>query len=151
MVLVLVVAAICLAYFIWKAKRKSAATGVHLVALMCISMYAHFQIPVYYAYLIFVLPVSINGQSRNEQLESAPRSRTNEGDHLQDSENRRFTYKDLEKFTDNFKRFIGQGGFGLVYHGHLEDGTEVAVKMRSESSSHGLDEFLAEVPIFQPP
>jgi hypothetical protein len=27
----------------------------------------------------------------------------------------------------------------------------VAAKMRSESSSHGLDEFLAEVLIFQPP
>ena len=32
-----------------------------------------------------------------------------------------------------------------MYHGCLEDGTEVAVKMRSESSTHGLDEFLAEV------
>ncbi|KAF8743883.1 hypothetical protein HU200_013526 [Digitaria exilis] len=89
--------------------------------------------------------VSINDHTRNEQLENAPRSRTSEGDHLQDSENRRFMYKDLEKFTDNFKGFLGQGGFGLVYYGHLEDGTEVAVKMRSESSSHGLDEFLAEV------
>ncbi|CAL5081063.1 unnamed protein product [Urochloa decumbens] len=38
-----------------------------------------------------------------------------------------------------------QGGFGLVYYGRLEDGGMVAVKMRSESSSHGLDEFLAEV------
>lgn len=98
-----------------------------------------------------MLPVSINDHTRNVQLEDAPRSRTSEGDHLQDSENRQFTYKDLEKFTDNFKRFLGQGGFGLVYYGHLEDGTEVAVKMRSESSSHGLDEFLAEVPIFQTP
>ncbi len=32
-----------------------------------------------------------------------------------------------------------------MYYGCLEDGTEVAVKMRSELSSHGLDEFLAEV------
>ncbi|KXG35463.1 hypothetical protein SORBI_3002G177600 [Sorghum bicolor] len=89
--------------------------------------------------------VSVDSQTRNEQLEIAPRSRTDQGDHLQDNENRRFTYKDLEKFTDNFKQFIGQGGFGVVYFGHLEDDTEVAVKMRSESSSHGLDEFLAEV------
>ncbi|ONM54427.1 putative LRR receptor-like serine/threonine-protein kinase [Zea mays] len=61
------------------------------------------------------------------------------------TENRQFTYKELEKFTNNFKKFIGQGGFGPVYYGRLEDDTEVAVKMRSESSSHGLDEFLAEV------
>lgn len=33
-----------------------------------------------------------------------------------------------------------------MYYGSLEDSTEVAVKMRSESSLHGLDEFLAEVP-----
>jgi hypothetical protein len=32
-----------------------------------------------------------------------------------------------------------------VYYGRLEDDTEVAVKMRSESSSHGTDEFIAEV------
>lgn len=32
-----------------------------------------------------------------------------------------------------------------MYYGCLEDGSEVAVKMRSESSLHGLDEFLAEV------
>ena len=78
-------------------------------------------------------------------------SRKGQGDHLQDSENRRFTYKELENITNNFERLIGQGGFGLVYYGRLEDGTMVAAKMRSESSSHGLDEFLAEVLIFQPP
>ncbi|KAF7091727.1 hypothetical protein CFC21_094287 [Triticum aestivum] len=65
--------------------------------------------------------------------------------HLQNTENRRFTYKELEKFTNKFERFIGQGGFGPVHYGCLEDNTEVAVKMRSEASSHGLDEFLAEV------
>jgi hypothetical protein len=57
----------------------------------------------------------------------------------------------MEKFTDNFNQSIGQGGFGVVYFGNLEDGTEVAVKMRSESSSHGLDEFLAEVPNLESP
>ncbi|CAN6210497.1 unnamed protein product [Urochloa humidicola] len=66
-------------------------------------------------------------------------------DNMQISDNRRFTYKELKKFTNNFKQFIGKGGFGAVYYGRLENGTEVAVKMRSESSSHGLPEFLAEV------
>jgi hypothetical protein len=93
-----------------------------------------------------VQPVSIDDHTRHAQLENAPRSRN-----LQDNENRWFTYKDLEKFTDNFKQFIGHGGFGVVYFGHLEDATEVAVKMRSESSSHGLDEFLAEVPNLESP
>jgi hypothetical protein len=64
---------------------------------------------------------------------------------LQNSENRQFTYKELVNLTNNFQRFIGHGGFGHVYYGLLENGTEVSVKMRSESSLHGLDEFLAEV------
>lgn len=33
----------------------------------------------------------------------------------------------------------------MVFHGKLENGTEVAVKMRSESSSQEAKEFLAEV------
>lgn len=57
----------------------------------------------------------------------------------------RFKYKELEKMTDNFKQSLGEGGFGPVYHGRLENNTEVAVKLRSESSSHGFDQFLAEV------
>ncbi|KAL6846298.1 hypothetical protein ACP4OV_023746 [Aristida adscensionis] len=91
--------------------------------------------------------VSIDDHATNLQLNNVTRSRSSQGDllQLQDTENRRFEYKELEKFTDNFKWFIGQGGFGLVYYGRLEDGTDVAVKMCSESSSHGLDEFLAEV------
>ncbi len=66
-------------------------------------------------------------------------------DHLQKKENRQFTYEELEKFTGNFQRLIGQGGFGCVYHGCLEDNTEVAVKMLSRTTSNGLNGFLAEV------
>ena len=60
-------------------------------------------------------------------------------------ENRRFTYEDLEMVTSNFQRVIGRGGFGDVYEGFLEDGTQVAVKMRSQSSNQGAKEFLTEV------
>lgn len=68
-----------------------------------------------------------------------------EKNHLQTTETRQFTYKELEKFTNRFQRLIGKGGFGPVYYGCLEDGSKVAVKLRSESASHGLDQFLAEV------
>jgi predicted Ser/Thr protein kinase len=47
--------------------------------------------------------------------------------------------------TDGFRQEIGKGGFGSVYLGSLEDGTQVAVKLRSESSNQGVQEFLAEV------
>jgi hypothetical protein len=60
-------------------------------------------------------------------------------------ENRQFTYNDLMRITNSFQCNIGTGGFGSVYVGNLEDGTQVAVKMRSHSSSQGVKEFLAEV------
>ncbi|CAM0948889.1 unnamed protein product [Alopecurus aequalis] len=88
---------------------------------------------------------STHDPPREQELLSAPGSTKSHVDHLQNTENRRFTYKELEKLTNKFERFIGQGGFGPVYYGRLEDGSDVAVELRSESSSHGLDEFLAEV------
>ncbi|XP_073108955.1 putative leucine-rich repeat receptor-like serine/threonine-protein kinase At2g19230 isoform X2 [Elaeis guineensis] len=65
-------------------------------------------------------------------------------DHQLKLESRQFTYKDLENITNKFVRIIGQGGFGIVYHGFLENGVQVAVKLCSQSSSQGTKEFLAE-------
>ncbi|ONM54424.1 putative LRR receptor-like serine/threonine-protein kinase [Zea mays] len=90
-------------------------------------------------------PVPTHGPTRDPEPDNVSGSQKSYGYNMNKTENRQFTYKELEKFTNNFKKFIGQGGFGPVYYGRLEDDTEVAVKMRSESSSHGLDEFLAEV------
>jgi serine/threonine protein kinase len=60
-------------------------------------------------------------------------------------ESRQFTYKELEMITNDFQQVLGQGGFGCVYNGFLEDGTQVAVKLRSHFSNQGAREFLAEV------
>ncbi|KAF0915193.1 hypothetical protein E2562_034151 [Oryza meyeriana var. granulata] len=79
------------------------------------------------------------------ELENAPERGQNHGDVLQIVENRQFTYNELEKVTNKFERPIGQGGFVPVYYGRLEDNIEVTVKMHYELSSHGLDEFFAEV------
>ncbi|CAH1429666.1 unnamed protein product [Lactuca virosa] len=54
-----------------------------------------------------------------------------------------YTYSEVQSITDNFNVVIGKGGFGTVYHGHIND-TEVAVKMLSESSLQGDKEFQAE-------
>lgn len=47
--------------------------------------------------------------------------------------------------TNNFKRVLGKGGFGMVYHGTVNGNEQVAVKMLSHSSSQGYKEFKAEV------
>ncbi|KAK7259660.1 hypothetical protein RIF29_25272 [Crotalaria pallida] len=49
--------------------------------------------------------------------------------------------------TNNFSEEckLGEGGFGPVYKGSLQDGTEVAVKRLSKTSGQGLEEFKNEV------
>ncbi|QHO14953.1 G-type lectin S-receptor-like serine/threonine-protein kinase [Arachis hypogaea] len=58
-----------------------------------------------------------------------------------------FEFEKLAIATDNFHlaNKLGQGGFGLVYRGTLEDGLEVAVKRLSRASCQGLEEFMNEV------
>ncbi|XP_018435752.2 probable LRR receptor-like protein kinase At1g51890 [Raphanus sativus] len=60
------------------------------------------------------------------------------------TQERKFTYSEVLKMTNNFARVLGKGGFGTVYHGNLDD-TQVAVKMLSHSSAQGYKEFKAEV------
>lgn len=58
-----------------------------------------------------------------------------------------FTLSELHKATDKFNanRVLGEGGFGRVYHGVVEDGTEIAVKLITRESQNGDREFIAEV------
>lgn len=58
-----------------------------------------------------------------------------------------FTYQDLASATGNFasSNLIGQGGFGYVHKGVLQDGTEVAIKQLKAGSGQGEREFQAEI------
>ncbi|KAM3302023.1 hypothetical protein P3S67_016525 [Capsicum chacoense] len=40
----------------------------------------------------------------------------------------KFSYDDLKAATENFTKKLGEGGFGSVFEGCLEDGTKIAVK-----------------------
>ncbi|CAI9273443.1 unnamed protein product [Lactuca saligna] len=58
-----------------------------------------------------------------------------------------FSFSEVSKLTNNFStdNKLGQGGFGPVYKGVMEDGREIAVKRLSETSTQGVDEFKNEV------
>ncbi|KAF7827782.1 LEAF RUST 10 DISEASE-RESISTANCE LOCUS RECEPTOR-LIKE PROTEIN KINASE-like 2.4 isoform X1 [Senna tora] len=57
---------------------------------------------------------------------------------------RRYTYDEIEKATNYFKHKLGQGGYGSVYKGKLQDGSLIAVKLLSELKGTG-EEFINEV------
>lgn len=57
----------------------------------------------------------------------------------------KFTYIEVQKMTNNFQRVLGDGGFGVVYHGSVNDTQQVAVKLLSHSSTQGYKHFKAEV------
>ncbi|KAK9266046.1 hypothetical protein L1049_017802 [Liquidambar formosana] len=61
-----------------------------------------------------------------------------------ESNNRQFTYSEVVSITNDFQTVIGKGGFGKVFHGYLEDETQVAIKMLSTSSTQGSTQFLTE-------
>ncbi|OAE26982.1 hypothetical protein AXG93_2654s1020 [Marchantia polymorpha subsp. ruderalis] len=58
---------------------------------------------------------------------------------------RGFFLAEVQRATNGYEKKIGEGGFGLVYHGKLPDGSEVAVKVNSEKSGQGTTEFINEV------
>ncbi|KAL0407102.1 UNVERIFIED_CONTAM: putative LRR receptor-like serine/threonine-protein kinase [Sesamum latifolium] len=58
-----------------------------------------------------------------------------------------FSYAELKTATHDFNvaNKLGEGGFGPVYKGTLEDGRVVAIKQLSVASRQGKTEFLAEI------
>ncbi|KAL8463500.1 hypothetical protein ACS0TY_034231 [Phlomoides rotata] len=107
---------------------------------------------------ILLLSVSLMLYSRKRknlknQLLEKERTRLNNMDnHLGVSHNEEldlplFDLSTISKATDNFSinNKLGEGGFGPVYKGVLEDGHEIAVKRLSRTSNQGVDEFKNEV------
>ncbi|KAL3740622.1 hypothetical protein ACJRO7_021830 [Eucalyptus globulus] len=58
-----------------------------------------------------------------------------------------YDFDSIRLATDNFnlKNKLGQGGFGPVYKGKLNNGKEIAAKRLSSSSSQGIAEFKNEI------
>ncbi|KAL8248517.1 hypothetical protein R6Q59_005385 [Mikania micrantha] len=60
-----------------------------------------------------------------------------------------FSYEELEDATQNFdpSHELGDGGFGAVFYGKLQDGREVAVKKLHEHNDKRVQQFRNEVEI----
>ncbi|KAK8589039.1 hypothetical protein V6N12_023448 [Hibiscus sabdariffa] len=58
-----------------------------------------------------------------------------------------FSYSELKAATEDFSpsKKLGEGGFGPVYKGTLNDGRVVAVKQLSVASNQGKDQFITEI------
>ncbi|XP_034696177.1 uncharacterized protein LOC117922232 isoform X2 [Vitis riparia] len=68
----------------------------------------------------------------------------NEDDKTFEPKNQHLTYSEIERITENFQKELGKGASAIVYHGHLSNGTEVAVKKLSPSSILGSKQFKTE-------
>ncbi|XP_031117192.1 putative leucine-rich repeat receptor-like protein kinase At2g19210 isoform X2 [Ipomoea triloba] len=79
---------------------------------------------------------------KKNQVRLGARSDRKDGFNVE-SKNKSFTYSEILNITENFKRVLGKGGFGTVYHGCLGN-RQVAVKVLSQSSVQGYHEFQTE-------
>ncbi|GKC03960.1 probable serine/threonine-protein kinase PBL9 [Tanacetum coccineum] len=95
-----------------------------------------------------------NGNSSGSKVSSVPPTPRSEGEILQSSNLKSFTYSDLRSATRNFwpDSVLGEGGFGSVFKGWIDEqspaaakagtGIVIAVKRLNQESFQGHREWL---------
>ncbi|KAK1390415.1 Receptor-like serine/threonine-protein kinase [Heracleum sosnowskyi] len=97
--------------------------------------------------LIFVLALRKRKQKEEDNMKLSSETVALNKIESEDWELLLIDFKRIVKATDNFSQDnkLGEGGFGPVYKGMLNDGKEIAVKRLSKNSGQGEDEFINEV------
>lgn len=92
---------------------------------------------------------SLSGKTGTSSLSSL--SGETQNSYFIESGNHVISVQVLRKVTNNFasENELGRGGFGTVYKGELEDGTNIAVKRMENGAigSKALDEFQSEIDV----
>ncbi|KAL3502911.1 hypothetical protein ACH5RR_037360 [Cinchona calisaya] len=117
----------------WKLKLSIGAVAAFLATFLVLSIYC-----------IWRRKIGVLGGMRN--LSSVKWSA--DGD-KRDDESLFFSFTSIESATDHFSeaKRLGQGGFGPVYKGRLDNGLEIAVKRLNRMTAHGIEQFKNEVTV----
>ncbi|XP_070677316.1 G-type lectin S-receptor-like serine/threonine-protein kinase At4g27290 [Malus domestica] len=100
----------------------------------------------WYGDLIDIRYIAENGQDIYIRMAAAEQGKLGRNQ-KEDLELPLFDLMTIVSATSNFsiENKLGEGGFGSVFKGTMENGQEIAVKRLSKSSRQGLDEFKNEV------
>ncbi|KAF8719401.1 hypothetical protein HU200_024112 [Digitaria exilis] len=105
------------------------------------------SIPVAITLLLLLVVVYICENRKPHKHVEIARGRYADDEEMRSSGPLQYDLSTLRAATDNFSEAnkLGQGGFGPVYKGMLENGQEIAVKRLSEISKQGLVEMENEI------
>ncbi|KAI3675771.1 hypothetical protein L1987_85364 [Smallanthus sonchifolius] len=123
--------------------RKSSSAGIRVRVMVPIAFVVLIILVSMCLYFRFKMKKQHQQGTPINEFEHDPENRSGE----EDLELPLLGLSTLLKATNYFSmnNKLGEGGFGPVYKGVLEDGQEIAVKRLAKTSTQGLDEFKNEV------
>ncbi|CAD5326205.1 unnamed protein product [Arabidopsis thaliana] len=125
-------------------QKKERAALVAIVVLACLALSSLFVAFSYYCYIRNKVSKRHRISKRFDCEEKGDCQKVQD---VTDNGLQIFTFKQLHSATGGFSKsnVVGNGGFGLVYRGVLNDGRKVAIKLMDHAGKQGEEEFKMEV------